>query len=475
MSSPTQDQIQTQWKNAVDLLEKHRVYADAVVAASGELDVLTQSIHGTYTPAGLADAANTFRAAMATAITQSQALAFFEPLVFEYAKFINDNTGSGTGFDAGSTDIGELMQVIYDHMENSSELVESRAISFQSWGLVTTSNGFTGSIVGTGQILRLTQDRHDNPIEAVHVERKVFKCTADQTSGTKEEAELFEAIGEAPSPDGLGFNAEPADGLLGSGATIGKVAIRALNAGTGPGGSLLRNSSFSDYAIANTPASFTGWDFTGTTEPTQDTGGVALTDYYRSHPGATTNASLRFIENAKMTQTLANMRVSSLQPGTPYFFRVMYNRAVGSGDGTLSIRIGSKTAEVILSAQTGWNELRIGDETLAGTLSVENETDQWFENFTQDGFDIEIELSNWSTGTVLIDDAILAPYTLYDGTYYAIRQVHATAPVPWKLEDTVEITDDGGDPETGKMQYWLFRAGLGYLPSATTGATWTDP
>lgn len=465
--TPTEAEIQSMITNCVDILEKHRVYSDATATAAGELDVLEQSLEGEYGPR-IAEVSAGFRAGLSDLVSDGQALAFLEPLIFEYAKFISDNPGSGTGSGSGADDAFFLMGALYEHMVNNSLTVESRAITYDS--TATTSNGFGGAVVGTGAIQRLTVDSHANNMEAAAVEKKVFRCFEDQNTGAKEEGELFSVMGEAPSQDFLGKNIADVLGQLGNG-DLG--TIRSLNAGTGTGGSLLNNSSFSTFDSTATPK-FSGWaqTITGTTaavgDITQSTG-TAVTDYYRSYPNASTDAALKITGGGSaddlyiFTQTLADMRVASVDANTPYFLRLMY-KSDGTAVGTLKLRLGS-TEVTVTVAGTTWLELLIPADK-----------DTWARNFNQDGFGIDIEWASTAAGGVLlIDDVIFAPYTLIDGTYWAIRQTHATGPLPWLRDDTLELTDTGGAPATAEIQYWLYRSGLGYLPSTTGTPTWTEP
>jgi len=477
--TPNQDEIQVMWTNATDLLEKHRVYADATAAADGELDVFEQKLEGEYAPA-LADVAAGFRASLSASITQAQARAFFEPLVFEYARFISDNAGDGMAYLSSSTDIGTLMAAIYEHMLHSStvETVESRAITYQAWSSMVKSNGTSasgtkGTIVGTGQLARLTEDRNGYNLEACTVEKKVLRCVQDQNTGTKEEAERFLMTGSASSFDSL------LQSSTGSGAA-GFFELLSLNAGTGSGGSLLRNSSFSTFSASATPK-FEGWDLDAGTaaDVTQDT-----TNTYRQYPNSSTSASLKIASSTSDTktlkQTLANMRTSSIDPDTPFFLRMMVNADFDTqaSGGSVTLRCGSLSATETIAniIDNDWVEIRIGDATLGGG-GTEDASDSWAKNFLEDGFDIEIEWAQGggATGSINIDDVIFAPWTEIDGTFWALRQVHATAPLPWLVGDTIEVTDSGGAPGTAEIQYWLYRAGLGYLPSTTGTPTWSEP
>jgi hypothetical protein len=306
---------------------------------------------------------------------------------------------------------------------------------------------------------RLTVDENDYDLEACTIETKKFICVSDQNTGTEEQAELFQCMGQQPSLDSLLLHEEASENVqrFGSGESS-SVQIRSHHAGSGAGGSLLTNSSFSDYASGGDPK-FTGWtEDSGESNIEQDT-----TNYYRSHPGASTDGSLKASGDFKISQPVEDMQVRRLDPNTPYFLRLMYNRQTGSGDGTLAISLGSQSTNVTLDAQTGWNEL---------LLPVGQNS--WFKNFNEDPLDVEIQLSSWSEGYVLIDDVILAPFDFIDGTYWFLRG-NNTSHTPWLVDDFMSYTDTGGAPTTGKIQWWNWISGLGYLPHTTGTPTFTDP
>lgn len=463
VGTPTEASIQAMVTNAVDILEKHRVYGDATALPSGELETLLGSLTGQYAN-DVAGALSTFRALMSANLDQSVALSFLEPLIFEYAKFISE---SGSVTEAGSADINVMFKALYDHMVINSLTVESRAISHDVSTTKTTTLG--GTIVGTGDITRLFVDAQAFELEACTVEQKKFRCTRDQNTGVKETAEVFSVQGEAPPPDQFGRNGADVVGQLGRG-DLG--TIQALHAGSGQGGSKLKNSSFSTYDVAATN-DFNGWAFTGTTVPVQS---VVAAEVYRSFPNASTDASMKFVEDAKMVQTLSDMTVSSIDSRTPYYCRIMVEADEGSASGgTVTLRCGSVSAAATIAAiqsAGNWFEIRIGDEALAGSEAAK---DQWPENFMEDGFDIEIEWSGFSSGYLNVDDAIFAPYTLIDGTWWAITQSAASSPLAFLQDDLLHVTDTGGAPGTAENQYWFYRSGLGYLPHTTATPTWADP
>jgi len=453
---PTEAEIQTQWKNITNVLEKTRTYADDnLVNAGGYIDVLFQSFEGEYIPVSGATFAMRVRALLASAVNSQQAMAALEPVLFEYAAIL---AASATlGYGSGSSTARESFAALYQWFHDGTFTVSTRAITYTA---ASAAAGNTGNAV----ISRLTVDRFGYNLEACHVEKKMLQCTADQNSGALKWAEEFVIVGESASFDGL------RRGATGSGEAR-RTRMRAKHAGSGAGGSQLNNSSFSSFTVsASSAAQFTGWTETLTgaaayTDITQDT-----TNYYRTHPNASTNGSMKIAmdsasDSVTVKQTLTNMRINSLDPNKPYFLRVMWNRAVGSGAaGTVSLKLGGNTTvTTAVLTQTGWQELVIPFTKTC-----------WLEEFGQESFDIEIAWTGGTGGYILFDDAIFCPWDEVDGTYWLIHQ-NAATPAASIVNDEYYAVDTGGAPGTGIMQYWCWVAGLGYLPSTASTPTVADP
>ena len=446
--TPTEAELQTQWKNVVDVLETFRAHVDGTLAGSGgKWDTLLQSLEGEYTPQELANFVNSFRAGCSDLMTPSRASQALTPILFDYAIVIDSDATGTQGFGTGQRTLSQMFRALYDWFVAKSYTVESRAITYD-----TATAG--GSNVGNGTISRLTVDENAFNLEACTVEKKLFKCVADKHSGVNENAEVFESIGEAASFDSV------QRASFGSGVSA-NTTIVAKNAGSGNGGSLLTNSSFSIFDATATPK-FTGW--------TESAGGASIAqntaNVYRSHPGASTDASLAITGGAgtvTLKQPLSSMRVRRLDADTAYQLRLMFNRQAGTAaGGTLTIRCGSNSKSVSIAAQTGWNELVLDfDENL------------WFRQFNQDVMDVEIEWSSSTSGTLYVDDVIFAPLDLIDGTYWWLCG-NASAPAAFLVDDIFEFTDTGGAPATGKIQWWLWVSGFGYLPSSGS-PTLVDP
>jgi hypothetical protein len=446
--APTEAEIQAQWRAGIDIIETLRNHFDGTIAgAGGKLDTLTQILEGEYLPAEYTRLMGQVRAQASDMVSPAYASQVITPALFEYGKILAADATYGLG--AGYRAPGDIFASLYDWFHDKSLSVTSRGITFDT----TPTAG--GSNVGNGTISRLTIDENAYNIESCTIEKKQFVCRADQNSGTEEHAETFEMIGEPSSFDSL------LRGSFGSGDAA-RTVITSKHAGTGSGGSLLQNSSFSQYAAGSSPK-FTGWTETaGGNHISQD-----ATNFYRSHPNATTNASLKMTGShgtLTVTQPLSAMRVRRLDPNTPYFLRVMVNKTIGSAvGGSVTLTMGGVSKTVTISAlASGWAE-----------ITIDLNEDCWFKSFNQDAFSVAISWTSSTSGYLLVDDVIFSPWDLIDGTYWCIRQ-NAASPTSWLQDDILTLTDTGGAPGTGKIQYWLWVAGFGYLP--TSGSpTFTDP
>lgn len=444
----TEAELQSQWKNAVYVLELVRALTDdSITPSGGAIDVLVGSLEGQFTPTDLPIAMRSLRAQLSNAISPTMANAVLQPILYDYAGILSADATDG--FGAAYRTPGDIFRALYDWFVDNSLTVESRAITYDT----TATAG--GSNVGNGALSRLTVDANSFNLEACHVEKKQFKCRADQNTGAEKQAEVFEAIGTAASPDSC------LRAAYGSGDSA-RASIVSRHAGSGNGGSLLNNSSFSTYSASATPK-FSGWTETaGGAQVSQDT-----TNYYRSFPNATVDGSLKITGGGgtvTLTQTLANSRIRKIDPNTPYLLRVMLNKTIGTAvGGTVTIRMGATTKSVTIAAMSAnWTE-----------LVLDFDSGCWPKNFNQADFSVQIEWSSSTSGYLLVDDVIFCPWDLIDGTWWNIRGNAATH-TPWLLNDILTVTDTGGAPATGKVQWWLFVAGLGYLPSSGT-PTFADP
>lgn len=423
---PTILDVQTQWDALVTMLEKMRRWGDDELISL--MENVEQSAKGNYTPQGFANYSAGTRAGFQSLITGARAAAGHQPMLYEF----------GTVIESPYRDILFVFRDVYDYIHANSLQVPSREITF---GAPTPK----GTPEGNGFLTRMTRDWNDYDTEAVRVEDKSVICRLDQSSGARKHAEIFEVYGEQPSIDALQLQ------VFGTGV---RGTITSRHAGNGVGGSLLVNSSFSQFDGTN----FSGWAASGTVA--QD-----LVNFYRSYPGASVDASAIMDPSSTLTQLLSQSGgAQSLEINTPYFLRVMINAAAYSASGPFSMRIGGVTVNVVdvsLHPEIGgWGEV---------TIPIDK--DSWYRNFNQQ--DLDVELSFTGVGQLLVDDMLFTPWDAIDGSYMVMRG----GPVPWLLDDQYDISDAQADATKGLRNYWTYLAGLGYLPNTSRGAPvgWNDP
>ena len=450
----TDVEIHHQWRNAIDIIEKTRIFIDGLGGTGQEFDKLFNNanasggLEGDYTPEGLTAWAASYRSHLSASLDSGFIYDAIAPCILEYAGILKGADALGNNFES----VPALMNSLYDYFAANSKYVESREIAYDT----------SGTVVGTGNgnIARLIKDENDFDIEATHVERKTFRCIQDQNSGAKKNAEVFEFIGEQRSKDNLNVV------TFGSGELESTTIIN-RNAGSGSGGSLLKNSSFSDYDSTAGDSAWTNWTkVSGTIPAAQDT-----TYYYTTYPGASTDAALKATADFRIKQPLSDMRRTRLDPDSPYFLRVMVNGSQHSAtDGTFHLYLGGSspksTSIAINSLSAGWNEVIIALDKHC-----------WFKEFNAADCDIGFEWGGRASGSLLVDDLIFCEMDYIDGHYWVMRQNAATA-TAWKVDDYVWVEDSQDDDEEGKIQYYLWRAGLGYLPHVTQAsgaATFADP
>jgi hypothetical protein len=301
----------------------------------------------------------------------------------------------------------------------------------------------SGANVGDGAILRLNTDRWGYCIENQHADAKVAACVADRQSGTNQHEESFEFRGETAPKDSIE--------LTGSGLVQ---TVKALSASDSR--AFLSNPSFEEFSGTITALTdLTGWDVTGNLANLN----LSETVFYRGWGGITTPRSLRFLDSDEITQPFS-LQNASFSADVPYVAQVAYyvDATVSGGSITLSMGTASATALLASGAGAGWQllQLPIGENS-------------WFDNFNETDPVFRIEIDSMAGGTVYVDDMIVAPFTQFDGSWYAV----IGGPTAFLRGDEF----NWADTETGaKIQTWFYRAFGAYLPHATGGGiTWADP
>ena len=435
----TLGEIESQWSLAIKPLQELRKFATLHTAAGSDInvganylpmeDALVQALEGDYAAEKIA-ALQGFRSRLNGALAIAPSV--MAPHILEYGKFIQ----------MPETDLQALMTRIWDYMVANNLSVETRDFTFGSM-VPKVGN------IGTGTIIRLNIDESGFEIEnqsAISTGGgmlKMCECTADRNSGANQGNETFLFYGAAPDRDDLRIN-----GIRGSVLVQGVTAIDAQ--------AYIQNPSFESHGGTDASAFSSATQLTGWTMSAFANFVPISTDYYRSYSRITTPRSLRFLNNGYITQ---NLDRSNAQARLPMYVHIAFKRETAC-DGTLTVTFGAQTFNVVLAAQTGWTILKLGPTSV-----------NWLKNWNTETPVVKIELSGRSVGTLLIDDVIIAPFSPFDGGWYAILGGAS----PFLKQDAFSWRDYVPASE-GILQHWNYRALGRYLPPATSSnATWADP
>ena len=422
MAAPTETEIQAQGTNLARVTNEFRKFL-AVNATNylGTEDTYVQSLETEFFGAAMA-ALSDLRGLFSTANSIGQYQSLFTPILQEYGRFI----------DATLTDVDTIFLRLYDRFVSLGLTVQSRDFTF--------GGPLFAGATGDGLINRLNTDADGFDIENQTPDSKEAECQRDQFSGAEQHEEVFTFRGESPEPESLR--------ITGSGRQEELTALSAQASA-----SFIDNASFSIFEGTLTiPTDISGWT------PTTDIGNFEMdqTTTFRGFPGETTRTAVKFKTNDKLTQKFT-VREPDFDALVPIYTQIVFDRSTFGADGTLTLRVGSQSVSVVLAAQVGYTILRIP----IGTAN-------WFDNFNQSDPGVEIELTGNTVGEVLVDDGIIAPYTRFDGSWYAVVG-GATA---FLRKDTATWTDTA--VESILQFIWWYAFGR-YLPHTTGVASWPDP
>jgi hypothetical protein len=349
----------------------------------------------------------------------------------------------GQALGVAEKDTASVFQRIYDDYVTNSKSIESRGLTFGS-----SSAG--ASNVGNGVIVRCNFDENGFVLENQTADAKNTKCLFDANNGASKWEEVFEIRGATAARDKLAITGS---GKIGS--------ITAISARTSA--NIVKNPSFSNTTGTSSPptslTAIASWSVTTFTNGFDSLGSTGVNGYYRDFPGDTTPLALR-IKVAGGDQTISqNLETnrSKFDEKKPYLIQVAWRRK-GSATGTLTLRLGNSSTSVAISTGTNdvWNILR---------MPV---TSSWFKSFDKAGLTLSVETSSLATSNVDIDDVIVAPMTLFDGSWYAYVGTPATGdPLQWLRNDTFSWTDTELGEGYGVIQKMFCWRGLGsrYLPA----------
>lgn len=445
MADPTEGEIRLQADYAVLALEELRELAeDDATNILGIEDQLNAALIGDYAPFVLSGFL-AFRNAVSAALSRSTVRAMLDPHLFNYGKLIA----------SPHSDSQSIFRDLYRYFVDNALDVLERGFTFGA-------PAFGGT--GTGALNRLNEDKEGFDLDESTADAKVVRCYQDEHSGTVEHREAFQIRGSERTRDYLTLNG-------GSGEPT-QVPIGELRGLTGADSqAFLTNPSFHVTNLTFTagvaaPAAVT--DITGWTLDAIATASLDRLVYYRDSMREANPTSLRFLTNGYIEQNLnvrgGNVPTSGIgglgQYYTPMYVQVAYNASAYAGDGNLTLTFGGVTATVaaVEGRPAGWNILQIAlDE------------DCYYENWNVEDPAVRITLAANTTGDVLVDDVIVAPFTWFDGGWYAL----VGGATPFLVDDEFTFTDTV--TETGILQKWFVRGGYGYLPSTAAGPDWPDP
>ena len=389
-------------------------------------DTLEQAYEGNHISA-TAGAILVLRNSIATAVV-TQSRATISELLKELVKI-------GYSSEATSPQLA-LAQLAFS-MDAASETVAERATTFNA-----ISAG--GSNVGDGTVYRVTFDPYGNKIEGGAFDGGITRCeiVSDKNTGRSSGNELMKIFGSG---------IPPIDNLDLGNAPYGNISAEVVSTNQI---SLIANSGFEDSSgTGGSDITFDNWTLGSSTDADVDT-----TNFHRTPAGDTAPQSLKFTDDNTILQYIAD---GAIDADLPVIFILRYNREVGSCDGTLTIRLGSKTEDVTLSAQTGWNDLVLGVTANEG----------WYDEFKEDnageGVRVYITLTSRSTGTLLIDSLIVSQPHLYNGCYY----LPVAGENDFLERDYFTFTDAvaGTSGGTGRIQFTLARLYGMSLPHTSSG------
>lgn len=412
------------------------------------IDALVVLLDGEFTTDVMGDI-RALRGSLAGGITPDFLRRLWRPFARELCRIIGAPELQANGQIADATALKRIRQ----YMEDNTQTLNSRGM--------TLDTSASGSPTGTGAISRLTVDKDANTLECTGAEGKAFYCDKDQNGGVSKHAEVFEFRFDDADPSGLQFT--------GTGGTKSLASLHAKS------GNILVNPSFEQGAVTNntalaTTGQLTGWDVgTAASWKTQSAAGYVYRGY--ANDTGVTHFGLECITSDTITQVVkAENPGAQFNERVPYYCQIAWQRKA-SATGNLTLHLGAQNTLVTIGSGTNdvWNILRIDlDSSL------------YYDNFKEDALDVKVQIGSLATGTVVIDDLVLAPMTNLDGTWWAV----VGGATPWIRGDTLTYTDVDGT--RALFSYWLWQTFRdqpevllemrGWFPTdAAAGETIADP
>ncbi|RLD10049.1 MAG: hypothetical protein DRI56_03235 [Chloroflexota bacterium] len=425
MSQATKAELWTQFRYLVKIIDETYKYGvDNTPNFVSMEESLQESYVGDHVSATQQQVTN-FRNSLSNLIRNAPGL--LQQVLIELAK---------VGYDGRAASISDALDEIYQGMVDASETVRHRGYTF---GSVSAGAGNNSD----GTLLRVTKNKDNYDLEGGEFPAGITRVeiTADAFTGGTEGAEtaIIRGYGETKH-DELSLGDCPSGSK-----TIYVVSSESSS-------QLISNGGFETITGSAPSISVSGWTLSDASDFDEET-----TTVFRG------SKALKFVDGGGDSNVLQYITSASIDISRPVLAVVHYNRETGSGDGTLTLRLGTQTVSVTLSSQTGWNRLILGSGA---------STAGWYENFKEDydgsGIRVQVSLSSRTTGYVLIDEVIVAQPVLFDGKYYLLLVGSTDALVGdyWTFTDSVS--------NDGRIQTWLARIYGKFLPHTSSGETYAD-
>lgn len=345
------------------------------------------------------------------------------------------------------TDAGAVLPLLYEYMaENTGAFPSAPRVNSRN----ITRGAFTaaGGNIGTGTVLRLNVDRYGLPLESGFTEVLTYTCTQDAQSGANPGQEVF-------SVTGLPFRDELLRYVAGYGSGLslprGLIGVTGDNTST-----LITNPSFADSTGTGATFALNGWTLTSGVASSMSVSTLTA-DIYRRCAIESTAGALKVSGSVTIEQTIST-RGTSLDQLAAYMSQLAVNRSNYAGSGTVTVTIGSKSWNIVLAAQVGY-------QTLRPALDKE----LYFPNFETDNLKVTIAVA-WTAGSILLDDFLWWPMTNIGGSlFWAVGGA-----TNWFYGDSGTTTDTEGN--TGAKIQHAFNIYYGWcLPSRVFATAPTAP
>lgn len=366
-----------------------------------------------------------------------------EPVVFELAR--------STEIDRAAANIQAAWEALYDYCADTPRHVVASGDTYD------TSFSAGASNVGTGSCYRLTVDENGFTLAGIDPDAYTVECMADARTTGRAHDEDFEIRGTAGRLDNLDLTGTNLEGLR----------FKGLTASAG----LLRNGSFDQATYSgSTISAMAGWRTAtdGASAVPNSNIEIDATNAFRTTPGNTNSYGLKFTADETVYQDVVVENNARVDLNAPHMIWARVRRN-GSATGNVTLRLSGTLGSGGVSATVALSSITADTWT---TLVIAVGADSWPANWNANDLKFQVKVDTLATSTVTIDDCGAVPMTRFGaqgnartgrgsmGQYVC----YLGGQTPSKKGDTYTVTDSEGT--RGVVNYWLRKAGLGYLPSA---------